>query len=442
MTGTVAVAAPRAAEGRLRLALPTWSKAEDGPATLFLVLVWFAATVSQLAVSLGETKVFWPVTDGPRPVAPWADAVSTSCDVLLLLACATALVLGVRRRTLGTPTSLALLLAPWLVLVASSWVSEGRPGQAVLAYPAVMVGLWALGPRWSLVQVMGYLTVAAALLSLALGAFVPASGLFVGGPGYEQEKPISQLGILAGFLPTGNSLGRYVAMGLPSVLTIKRPWHRYAGIGVGVVVILWTASRTAMAATLVLGVVFVALRLARRIGLKRLVAGAAIASVAVAAVLLPLVVSRPGLFNHRGRIWMFARHEWATNPVFGFGIDYFTRLAHDTVNLGGYAYHGHSVFVQLMSTGGLLVTGTAVLLLGVASVRATRALDAGVEWPVLFLVTVLSVSVLEVPITFADTFKPNVAALLPLAILVAGRPVLPARPTEGGVAPAGRPCPA
>jgi hypothetical protein len=407
------------------LRLPGADRLRALPEVWLLWAVWSLVGLSQLALSVGEVKGYTPITGGAEKVAAWVAPFTDVCDALVLVACAAALVLGLRAdpSSLRSPRRLGLLvvlLAPWVVLVAHSLATGGPVGPGVLPYPALAIAFWALRPRLAAVEAIGHQVVAAAVVSMALAVAVPSAGLYVGGAGFESEKLVSGLGILAGFLPTGNTLGGYLAIGLPSVLTIRRGWVRWAGLAATVVALAWSSSRTAWAAAAVVVVGLVALRVARG-RVRTVLAVAALGGLALVAVLLPFAVTGSKQFNHRGGYWMFLRGQWTQDPVLGHGLDYFERLAASPVNLGGYAYHAHNVAMQVLITGGLLLAVLVVLLLAVAGRRAVALTGQGVDWAVLVLASVALVATFEIPVSFADYVKVNLAAMLPLLVLVTAR---------------------
>jgi hypothetical protein len=316
-----------------------------------------------------------------------------------------------------------VLLAPWAVLVVRQLLVSGTVGPGVLPYVALAVAFWSVRPGLGVVQVLGYLTVAGATLAVALALLAPDHGLYVGGPGYLAEKPVGPWGILAGFLPTGNNMGRFLAIGLPSVLALRNPGHRVAGLALTLVALIWTASRTSLAVALLVLAALLVLHLAGRAGavVRRRVAAAGLVAVAATGAVVPFVVTSPEQLNFRAGFWTFLLDRWRASPWFGESLDYFERLAEQPDNLGGYAYHAHNLTVQTLVTGGLLSVLAVGAVLVVAGRRAVRLAGDGELWAVLALAAVLAAGVLEVPLSFADAIKANLPGVLVVLLVVLTR---------------------
>ena len=418
---------PSSSAGRL-VGVPTVARPWRLPETWLLWVVWGLISVSQLAQSLGQRKEYTPITGAAETTASWAVAIGNVSDGLLLLACAAAVVVGLRadpsslrsRRRLGR---LAILLAPWLALVLGTALAGGSIGPGVLPYPAIALAFWALRPRLAAVQVIGYQVVVTAVASMVLALVAPSAGRYVGGAGFESEKLVSSLGILAGFLPTGNQLGGYLAIGIGSVLAIRSRPVRWVGGALTLLALVWCSARTGWVAAGVVVALLVVLLLVRGRALRRRrwLAGLGLTGIAVLAAALPFVVTVHTQFNHRGGYWIFLRERWGENPLFGHGVDYFTRLAKSSDNLGGYAYHAHNVAMQVLVTGGLLTASTVVVLLVLVGRRAVSLLRAGTAWAVLVLAALAVEAAFEIPLSFADNVKVSLAGLLPLMILAVGR---------------------
>src|SRR5690606_39054741 len=135
-------------------------------------------------------KMYVPLTEGGQDVPAWAATVTTVTNggVVLLAV----VVAGWRAREVPWHRwgLLLLTLAPWALVVARLVVLGRSPGALALVYPAIVIALWVVLPRLAVVEVLGYLTVATATISVLLGVVAPWAGLYVRAEGAELEKPI------------------------------------------------------------------------------------------------------------------------------------------------------------------------------------------------------------------------------------------------------------
>ncbi|WP_157465497.1 O-antigen ligase family protein [Cellulomonas sp. Leaf395] len=391
---------------------------------LLAVGVWVAAVLPQLAILLTAGRGFQPVGESVDEAAALVDGLSTVANVGLLALCATLVVLGVRTTPWRQWPLPALLVLPWVVVVGTGLATGSRPAAMTVLYPAIVAAAWVVRVSWQVVPVLGWLTAATAALSIVAGLVVPQLARYQDYEGADAEKA-GPLGILAGLLPSGNNLGLSLAVGVPSVLALRGAWRVVAGSLV-LVAVVWSYSRGAwLAVVLVLAAAAVLAVVPARH--RALAAGVGMGAVALLAVALPLAVSSATAVANRGGYWIAGREGWAQAPVLGQGWDYYDRLAGSGDNLGGYAYHAHNQFVQLLVTGGLVLVVVVGALLVVGAVRAARSAEVGDVWPTLSVVAILAVGIVEVPFGVVDRtmFWPYV--LVPLCVVLLG----PRRPVGG-----------
>lgn len=391
---------------------------------LLVVGVWLAAVLPQLAILLTTGRGFQPITDGADRADGLVQSLTTACNVGLLALCAALVVLGLRTAPWQRWPLLALLLLPWVVVVATGLAVSSRPETMTVLYPAIVATAWVVGVSWRTVPVLGWLTAATAGVSIVAGLVVPDLARYQDYAGADAEKA-GPFGILAGLLPSGNNLGLALAVGIPSVLALRGASRVVAGSLV-LVALGWSWSRGAwLAAVVVLAAALVlALVPLRR---RALVAGLGMGAVALVAVALPLVTTSPSAMANRGGYWIAGRDEFAQAPVLGHGWDFYDRLARTSDDLGGYAYHAHNELMQLLVTGGLVLVAVVGALLVVGAVRAVRAAGLGDAWPALTVTAILAAGIVEVPFGVVDRamFWPYV--LLPLCVVLLGQP----RPAGG-----------
>ncbi len=383
-----------------------------------------------LADSLHGTKEFRPITAPAEPDPAIVSLAATAGNVLVLLACLAVLVVHRRRwRDLLGPS--ALLVAAWALALGVLLAHGSDVPRSVVLVPFVVAAGTLLRPGRTAVAALGAATAVVATASLLLGLLLPSAGRYVRPDALADEKPVGALGILAGVMPSGNNLGIALALGLPAVLVLRRPALRWPALAVVLLALVWTASRASwLTAAGTLGTALV-LHLVRQ--RRDLLASLALGAACTTNLALPFVVNDPTSFTNRATYWIAGITSWAEAPLVGHGADYYTVVAREGGELGGYAYHAHNQVVQLLVTGGiaLLVLVAAAVL--IAAIRAVRAAPTA-PWPTTFLVALLAASLLEVPLGLVDRGMYAPFALLPLVLVLAWRP--PTAETPSGAAPA------
>ncbi|HEY8721504.1 O-antigen ligase family protein [Pengzhenrongella sp.] len=386
---------------------------------LLVATVWVAILLPQIAASLSVTKGFEPITEAPVASTPAVAAITTAANALAVLVCAAVVLVRLRTVALRRVPVLVALLAPWVIAAVQLAVLGRPPGAAALVFPAVAAAFWVLRPGPGAVRTVGYLTGLTALVSLALGAFVPSAGRY---PAQEAGlgKVIGPAGVLAGVMPSGNNLGLLLVVGLPTVLTIRRVSVRWTALGAVLLALAWTDSRTSWVAAVVVVLLLAALAWTRW---PAVVAALGLGGLAAGGIILPFITTEPTAFTNRASYWIPTLAAWREHPLTGFGADYFKRLAKTAENLGGHAFQAHNEWVQLLITGGLLLTATVLVLLGIAAVRAVRLAADGTWWGAGWLAALLTVSILEVPFGFVDRTMFLAVVLVPLCLLICADPV-------------------
>jgi len=406
---------------------------------VLVVAVWAGIVVPLVVDSLTTAKGFTPITGKATTRLPeFAGHATTASNAAIVLVCAAVTLLALlalarrapqaRRLELRRVPVLIALLAPWIITVAYLVIAGRSPGAPAVVYPAVAVAFWALRPGPDAIRTVGLLTGLTAALSIVLGVFDPAAGRYPA-EAAGLDKAIGAMGVLAGVMPTGNNLGVVLVLGLAPVLTIRSLRVRLVALGLVLVALAWTSSRTSWVAAVVVAVVLIVVRVPWR---RTAVVTTGLAAIAVVGLVIPFITHAPTAFVNRAGFWIASLDAWREHVPFGYGADYYKRLADTPDNLGGFAYQAHNEWVQLLVTGGVLLALVVVVLLVIAGARAVRAAAAGTTWGAGWLAALLTVSVLEVPLGFVDRMMFLPFTLVPLCLLVCSAPVARAATARSG----------
>jgi capsular polysaccharide biosynthesis protein len=348
---------------------------------------------------------------------------------LALLLCAWCVV-AVLRHAQALPAThrraLVILLAPWIYLAFRDLYLGVHPNTHSMLYPLVILAAWALRPPLEKLAVLGYLTGATAIISILMGVLQPDTGIFraVTGSVITPEKQILPWGILVGPLTSGNNLGQVLVLGLPAIAFIRSAWVR-AGLGaVTTAAVVWSASRSSLAA-IVLGMVVALVLSALTPALRRAAAVTGLTGMAAFVVILPLITHSDKEFSNRSGIWHASLQAWSENPIFGQGSRFYRTVAGYAGPLGGTAFHGHNQFVHTLTVGGLVYLFLAGVLVALLIGAAARWAQIGVRYPAVFLAMFFVSCTLEVSFGFVDRDFLLASTVIPVAFIAFGRPGAP-----------------
>lgn len=387
-------------------------------AVALIVLVWAMYAMPRLVQSLTGTKRRATVGD-VLPLNPLAVKLELLLLLLVCALCAFIILRGTAALPVDRRVPLVLMLAPWVYVVVRDLYVDHVPTRGGMLYPLLVVAIWILRPQLRKLAVLGYLVVLTAVICIALGTFLPESGIFISSAGtaVAPTKEILPLGILIGIFTDGNNLGQYLAVGLPTVMLIPRRAVRAAGIAVVLFAIVWTSSRSSLAAAALACGVWVLMTVSPSV-LRRPMSWALVGVTAAVMIWWPLSAPADDALTNRGAIWRHSLETWRDNPWFGSGSNWYSVLPQHVGSLGGFAFHGHNQFVHTIATGGLvflfLVAAMFLTLAWAASQWAVR----GVFPPVALLVALFASSTLEVSFGFVDRAFLVAVTVLPLMFTV------------------------
>lgn len=391
--------------------------------------------VSLLPLLLGgpvSARIF-AARGGENPTTQLAQATAMLA-VAVVLWLLLQLIAGLRHRSPERPlrpADAAAALAPWALATASVLLTGSRaPNLMWLAVPAVIVALVIAQPDIRVLKVLGGVTIGLAALAVVVGLVNPefASFLPYGNIDEQFEKAIFGTLLSWPFIHP-NQLGMALVLGAPFVLYLRRPWIKAVGLAIITGGVLWASSRSAFYAGtvfLVAALLLWALRPPARAAVLRW--GALALTGAVIA--LPLLTTDPAAFTQRGQIWQASLQRIPQAPLLGHGHFWYPDIGRFAPDLFLDATHGHNLMVHTLLTGGIL--GLAIT--GWLLIRLIRAINtyarAGDIIPGLYLLTWLTISIIEVP-TNPYSINPTwFFTLLPLTIILVA-----ARPPANGASP-------
>ncbi|MDN4174569.1 hypothetical protein QWY28_16530 [Nocardioides sp. SOB77] len=390
-------------------------------ASLLAVLLWLRLVGELLVLSFTTEKRFVPVGQ-EAPSNATAGAVATGLTVATIAVAGLLVLANLNAATRVGLGRVGLFLLPWLYLLCRD-AYAGHVERNAVVFALIVLALAALNPGVALFRTLAALTVLTAVIALVLGIVAPETALLretTGELRISDKALVPALGLLQGPFTSENNLAQYLALGLPSLVVLRRRAWRWTSVVLVLLAIGWSSSRSGLlTAGVVLAAGAVLAVLARR-GWRRavqLVALGLTACLAAVGAVLPFLPWPPEAFTERALIWQGTAGAWLSqDEVFGLGTQWFTEVGGTVTSpLNDAAYHAHNQFLQLGATGGLLLVVLASVWLLAVTLLAT---DAGSPAQLPAALTVLAVVVsgyLEVPVGFVDRWAFWVVTSVPLA---------------------------
>ena len=374
-------------------------------AAALVILVWARTVLPNVITSFTVTKV---ATSANAASAAAGSALADTLDhrlrQLILALAIVIIIVSARGAVLRQPLALAVVILPWIYIVFRDEYNSYSTGLSnVMIYPLIAIAIWMLRPPMKSLQVLGYLTGALAIGSIAMGLFFPAAGILqsVDLGTATLNKQILGSGVLIGPFISENVLGQFLSLGAASIFLIERKWWRWTLFASVVYAVVWSSARGSIAA--LSAVVIVAL-LMRAVTPPLRSAVGFLLGIAVLAVgvVIPLVTTNPTAFTNRATIWQASLHSWSSNKLVGLGSNWFARQLASSQNIANTASQAHNEFIQMLATGGIVLVSLVALLCLVLLSSAAWTATLGEFFPIEFVVSYFAAFWFEQSLGFVD----------------------------------------
>ena len=400
-----AVGTTDAARGRLETAL------------ILLIGAWFL--MPRLIQTLSTTKGVHTAVGGQETYTGLASVAQRVLFYLTIGLCLWIIALLWRRSPSRRGLALIVFLLPWAYLVIRDIYAQQRPENIYELMPVLAVAVWMLRPRIVRLEVLGYVVGVTIVLSLLVGIALPGHGIQRNAVGafVTVDKQILPWGELVGTFSNANSLGQFIALGLPAVMLIRARGWRIVIALCSLFALVWSASRSSMYAVALAIVVYLVVSRIR--AHSRAFVAFLLVSIAFAAVcILPLITHNPAAFTNRGYIWQAVQGAFAQHPLFGYGSNWFSIIGSSSASLGPTWFHAHNQFLQLLVTGGVVLAVLVGVLIAAAMTGAARLAVRGHLFGVSWLAALAGTCVFEVSLAIVDNSLLFPVAVLPLLFIL------------------------
>lgn len=406
----------RTSHPRVALTFPSPSAVRRPGDRLLAAAVCLGVLVPSLLVVLAGTRYLTP-TGWASPDSPAASLARNALLGLLVVILLWRIIVA-PADTSRPPHTLLVGIAP-IVAVVSSLASGGDVVPTIIAFVTV-VSFWVRPPGVELIRQIAGWGVVSCVISLILGATLPAYGLMPSVSGDQSDKAIVGGTLLSGMFNHSNTLGAVAVLILPLVFLFRRRSTVIFSVAVTLAALLWSASRTSIIAAIAMALAWVAVLLLRRSNrLAVSVVSLAVITASFLVALVPFVTEDPTAFTSRGQIWIFARGAFEASPIFGNGVSFFQDIWAVNNGLFKDAQHAHnSLLTQLTTLGvvgglGLVLLMLSCVLISLAYARAGRFQLS------MYIIVWLVLSIGETVWRFSVTQPMWLFGTLPLIILAA-----------------------
>jgi O-Antigen ligase len=386
-------------------------------ALIVLIGAWFL--IPRTIQTLKTTKSVHTAVGAEASYTGLASAAQRGLFYLTIGFCLWIIVLLWRRSPSRGGLTLIVFLLPWAYFVIRDLYAQQRPENIWELMPVLAVAIWMLRPRIARLEVLGYVVGVTIVISLLVGIVLPAHGIQrnAGGAFVAEDKQILPWGLLTGIFSDANSLGQFIAMGLPAVMLIRaRRWRIVIALCC-LFALVWCASRGSMYAVALAIVVY--LVVSRTRAHSRAFVACLLLSIAFAAgCILPLITHNPAAFTNRGYIWQASQGAFAQHPLFGNGSNWFSVIGSSSASLGPTVFHAHNQFLQLLVTGGVVLAVLVGILIVAAMTGGARLAVRGHLFGVSWLAALAGTCVFEVSLVIVDNSLFFPVAVLPLLFIL------------------------
>ena len=301
------------------------------------------------------------------------------------------------------PWRLAILTLPAIALQLAAVFNGSGIGLAAYAYVLMCAHFCTTEKRAPVLPLISILTITTASIAIAMAAVFPTAALVARGTSVDVDsKAIIGALLLAGPFASPNTLGSALVVGVPAILyafpgrSIFRILY-IAGLLSVCMAIVWSASRTAIFALVIVAIVFIFARLNLRI-----VAALTVVATALTAALLPFFNLTPSAFTGRGQIWIGSLSSYSQSPIFGLGPDFYGQEATVDSDLGPTAFHGHDVLINALATGGIVFALSIAMVYASICVLNYTLANAPQRCAMVWLAMIIGLGILEVPFDFRN----------------------------------------
>ena len=364
------------------------------------IIVVYAALTSVpsfVRIEQGGRTVASRLGMGELSSTPLSSALTLVFSAVLMGICLAAICLGsAPPRRANTPIVALLVLTAMCGLSSLSSDFSAAWAPKVVLNLATVVAIWRLRIFRQDLAVFARVAGALAVASLVYAA-VSDNAWMAGTVGADFEtKALVGTGVLAGPYHHMNNLGMVMAIAIPFVRLIPGRASRVLLYTPLALVLVLSASRTAILATIVSQLFIIGIKVVRSDQRSVLFGPVAVLFSAI-CVLLPWFVDDPRAFTYRGEIWLASRDVVLSHlSLAGQGFNAFEENSSLSLTIGKVAGAAHNMVLHYWVLGGPVALLAVIVLGGAFSVSAAKQLPHSLQDAQVVLM-ILIMSMTEMP---------------------------------------------
>ena len=252
--------------------------------------------------------------------------------------------------------SLGILILFWIYVLVNNYFHNARFSLQVILFPLTMFSLLISSEYQQILNVIA--SAGAVIIFLCVWMLITNPEIaFYNASTFSDDKALIGSRILAGPFSHPNSLGAALLIISPAYLSLKQ-FYRNLLLLSSFGAILMTGSRTSIFSFLI-WILILIMPAGKEVRKRILLLGTFCSFILM--ILLPFLNDQEGAFSNRGQIWINSRDYISRNPIFGYGVDFYSQELGRNSNFIRTAVTGHNLVIDILIRYGIV--GILLLLI-------------------------------------------------------------------------------
>jgi hypothetical protein len=288
---------------------------------------------------------------------------------------------------------------PWGAYLVSTAINQDPIGIQLFLFPLLMVYFASHGVNIFFLRTVAIATLTIGLITVAYTLQFPEFAIFIAEKNvYLIQNFLPNGGLVSGGYSHPNLLASIMCLGTAFSFYLSREFRFLCNTICGLI-ILSTGSRTSLICFLF--IIFLNSSILNRKRFTRTLLRSTLVLSSFSIIVVPLLQNSFSSFSGRGGIWKSSMRLWAYHPTFGGGPMTYLNLRRVFNDLGEYAFNGHNLFINTMTTLGI-VGFLGVTLFISYNIKKLWKIEMTDKPLVIWLITFLILSISEVRFEIAN----------------------------------------
>lgn len=362
-----------------------------------ILLVWLAAAHSVLP---GILNTLLYGEKGVVAIGPLTGLSATLIAVLFALSIFWKLLLLDNFQLLQLNLRpLGFSLMPWGAYLVSTAINQDPIGIQLFLFPLLMVYFASHGVNTIFLRSVAIATMTIGLITAAYTLRYPELAIFTADKNvYLIQTFLPNGGLVSGGYSHPNLLASIMCLGAAFSVYLSRGSRVICNAICGLI-ILFTGSRTSLICFLF--TILLNSTISNSGRFTRTLLRSTLIFSGLSIIALPLFQNSFSSFNNRGGIWKSSIQLWDSQPIFGGGPMTYLNQLKVFSDLGEYAFNGHNLFINTMTTLGIVGFLSITLFISY-NIKRLWKIEIDDKPIVVWLITFLVFSISEVRFEIAN----------------------------------------